>query len=105
MRNLIIVLIDDTMPPIYSETSKPLQFINEFSNPETDETFEFICAIKLPFQHHYNVLLKNPYLTYQNKVKGYFLHNGLTNNGRIQKIDQASAKDLRPYIVIYKKSK
>ena len=75
-----LVLINDTMRPIDSETSKPLQFIEEFSNPETDETFEFISAINLPFQHHYNGLLKNPYLTYQNKVEGYFLHDGLTNN-------------------------
>ena len=84
------------MRPIDSETSKPLQFIEEFSN---SETFEFISAINLPFQDHYNGLLKNPYLTYQNKVEGYFLYHGLTNNRRIQ----AEVKDLRPYIIIYKK--
>ena len=88
------------MRPIASETSKPLQFIDKFSNPDTDE---FINAINLPFQHHYSVLLKNLYLTYQNKVESYFLHDGLTNNGRIQKIDQAEVKDVRHDIVIYKK--
>ena len=97
-----LVIIDDNMRPTDS-TTQALEFVDIFTNPETDETFEPISTINMLFQHHYNVLLRNPYLTYQNKVDGYFLHDGLTHNGRVHKIDLAQTKDLRPYIVIYKK--
>ena len=97
-----LVIIDHTMCPTDS-TTQALEFVDVFTNPETDETFELISTINMPFQHYYNVLLRNPYLTYQNKVDGYFLHDGLTHNGRVHKIDLAQTKDLRPYIVIYKK--
>ena len=80
-----------------------MKFASSFLNSETDETFDLISVINMPFQHHYNVLLKDPFFTFQKRSEGYYLHDGLVENGRIRQISQDEIDKLRPYMIIYKK--
>jgi hypothetical protein len=97
-----LALLDDTCNPRNNQRIKPLSFATSFTNPRTKKQYELISTINLPYANHYNCLLKDPYFEYQKQSKGFFLHDGLLNDGKIVSILSDEIKSVAAYIAIYK---
>jgi len=95
-----LVLLDDSFDA--NGSSGLLTLTPRFENNLTKNTFELIAAINIPFRNHYNVLLKDPFLTFQKEEKGYYLHDGLIGEGKILQLKTHEIVEIKPYISVYK---
>ena len=97
-----LALLDDTLNPRSKSEVQTLKIAPSFVNKMTKNRYELISAINVPYPNHYNCLLKNPYLQFQKKSQGFFVHDGLLNDGKIVSILPDQIASLRGYLAIYR---
>ena len=87
-----------------SNSSDFLQVNPSFENPMTGNKFSLIASINLPYPNHYNILMKDPYFELGTQKKGYYLHDGLIEQGQILSITTKVFQEVRlilPYIKLH----
>jgi len=97
-----IVLIDDGFVHVPQNNYNFLALNPKFKNSKTGNNYIFISSINIPYSNHYNTILKDPFFQSGKQFKGYYLHDGLIDNGIIQPIEESQVNESKPYIAISK---
>jgi len=96
-----LVLLDDDLLTNFIQ-ARPLTLAASFKNKSTGNNYSFISSINLPSNHHFNTLLRNPFLQYNIQETRYYLQDEVINNGRINQVTLREVSSVRAYIAIYK---
>jgi len=67
-----------------------------------DRKFVFMASINIPSNNHYNVLLKDPFLQFQEQKNGFYVQDGLVKGGVIHRLPSVKHTEIKPYLSIYK---